>query len=55
MSIKLDHPLGRKVYVNARLIDPASGLDVGGGVLTSGELIADLGPHLSAPPRRRTR
>jgi len=47
MSIKLDHPLGRKVYVNARLIDPASGMDVGGGVLTNGELIADLGPHLS--------
>jgi dihydroorotase len=36
----------RVAYVNARLIDPASGLDAAGGVLTEGETIADLGPGL---------
>lgn len=48
MSIKLDKPLGRIAYVNARLIDPASKLDTRGGVLTSGEEIADFGAHLVA-------
>lgn len=33
-------------YVNARLLDPASGLDVPGGVLTDGESIRDFGPNL---------
>lgn len=33
-------------YVNARLIDPASGLDGPGGLLTKGATIADLGPGL---------
>jgi dihydroorotase len=36
----------RVAYVNARLIDPASGLDARGGVLTEGEKIADFGPGL---------
>lgn len=36
------------VYRNARLIDPASGLDVRGDLLTVGDRIADLGPGLSA-------
>jgi len=37
----------RKVaYVNARLFDPESGLDVKGGLLTKGGVIADLGPRL---------
>jgi dihydroorotase len=44
MSVKLDQPLGRVVYVNARVIDPDSGLDIHGGVLTEGEVISDLGP-----------
>lgn len=44
MSVKLDQPLGRVVYVNARLLDPVSGLDTMGGVLTDGETIADFGP-----------
>ncbi len=35
---------GRVAYVNARLLDPASGLDTMGGVLTEGEKIADFGP-----------
>ncbi|MGQ0677768.1 MAG: dihydroorotase [Rhodospirillales bacterium] len=36
----------RVAYVNARLIDPASGLDANGAILTEGETIADLGPGL---------
>lgn len=35
-------------YQNARLIDPASGLDVRGDLLTVGDRIADLGPGLFA-------
>jgi dihydroorotase len=38
---------GRVVYVNARLINPASGLDACGGLLTDGEVIADLGPAIT--------
>ncbi len=37
---------GKVAYVNARLLDPASGLDALGAVLTDGELIADFGPAL---------
>lgn len=39
MSVKLSGPLGRVAYVNARLLDPATGLDAKGGVLTDGEVI----------------
>jgi dihydroorotase len=35
-------------YLGARLIDPASGLDVHGDLLTVGETIADFGPGLFA-------
>ncbi|MBL6946710.1 MAG: dihydroorotase [Rhodospirillales bacterium] len=35
-------------YVNARLLDPATGLDEPGGVLTDGEEIVDFGPSLFA-------
>ncbi len=38
----------RVAYKNARLIDPTTGLDVRGGLLTKGEFIADLGPDLFA-------
>lgn len=48
MSIKQNIPIGRVAYVNARLLDPASGLDVRGGVLSDGEKIADFGPHLAS-------
>ncbi len=44
---------GTVAYVNARLLDPASGLDAPGGVLTIGEEIADFGADLfnrTAPP-----
>ncbi len=33
-------------YVNARLIDPASGLDQQGGAVVAEGVVADLGPHL---------
>ena len=42
-----DTPAGRVAYVNARLLDPASGLDARGGLLTDGEAIADIGPHIA--------
>ena len=41
-------PDRRTAYVNARLLDPASGLDAPGALLTVGETIADLGPGLFA-------
>lgn len=39
-------PPGRVAYVNARLLDPATGLDATGAVLTDGEIILDFGPGL---------
>ncbi len=43
---------GRVAYVNARLLDPASGLDAPGGLITEGETIAGFGPEIGAdgPP-----
>lgn len=35
-------------YVNARVLDPATGLDAAGGLLTQGERIADVGAALFA-------
>ncbi len=35
-------------YVNARLLDPASGLDCRGALVTEGPLIAELGPEVLA-------
>ncbi|MDX2307261.1 MAG: dihydroorotase [Hyphomicrobium sp.] len=54
MSAKLTTPRREKepsatsatVYINARLLDPASGRDEPGGLLEKDGLIADLGPHL---------
>ncbi|PIW26949.1 MAG: dihydroorotase [Rhodospirillales bacterium CG15_BIG_FIL_POST_REV_8_21_14_020_66_15] len=46
MAVKLDEPLGRVAYVNARILDPAEGWDGTGGVLTDGEKIAAAGPGL---------
>ncbi len=37
---------GRVAYVNARVIDPASGFDGPGEILTGGEEILDIGPKL---------
>lgn len=36
----------RVAYVNARVLDPCSGLDAPGALLTEGERIADFGPRL---------
>ncbi|HIJ61858.1 MAG TPA: dihydroorotase [Rhodospirillaceae bacterium] len=41
-------PPGRIAYVNARLLDPASGLDAAGALLTDGETIVEFGPGLFA-------
>ncbi len=38
--------MSRTAYLNARLLDPASGLDVKGDLLVADGLIADLGPNL---------
>lgn len=38
----------RVAFINARLLDPASGLDTLGALLTDGETIADFGAHLFA-------
>lgn len=46
MSIPPDQRPGRVAYLNARLLDPASGLDRCGALLTEGETIADFGPGL---------
>jgi dihydroorotase len=43
---------GRTAYINARILDPASGLDGPGALLTNGEEILDVGPNLfdGTPP-----
>lgn len=41
-------PGTRVAYVNARLLDPASGLDAMGALLTEGDRVVDLGPGLFA-------
>ena len=48
MTVKLNEPLGKVAYVNARLLDPDSELDAPGGLLTEGERIADFGAGLFA-------
>ena len=45
MAVTDDIP-GLTAYTNARLLDPASGLDAAGGVLTDGERIVDAGAGL---------
>ena len=40
--------MSRTAYINARLLDPESGLDAAGALLTEGAEIADLGPGLFA-------
>ncbi len=42
----IDNLARRKAFTNARIIDPASGLDVLGGLLVDGETIVDLGEGL---------
>src|SRR5262245_44872142 len=43
---KSDPPPDATAFLNARLIDPASGKDEPGGLLVRGGVIADLGTHL---------
>jgi len=38
--------MSRVAYINARLLDPASGLDSPGALLSDGETISDFGPDL---------
>jgi dihydroorotase len=39
-------PTDTTVFINARLVDPATGLDEPGGLLVKDGVIADFGPHL---------
>jgi dihydroorotase len=48
MATRWKHTENLVAYVNARLLDPASGLDTKGALLTEGEKIADFGPKLFA-------
>lgn len=41
-----DGGAARTAFINARLVDPASGRDEAGGLLVEGTTIADLGAHL---------
>ena len=38
---------GQIAFINARLLDPATGLDAVGGLIIDGEVIASVGPHLN--------
>lgn len=46
---RLPDPAHRVAYTNARLIDPESGRDEMGALITQGDRIVDLGPALSVP------
>jgi len=48
MAVRNGNGPGRVAYKNARLLDPATGLDVRAGLLTEGEFVADFGPNLFA-------
>ena len=39
---------GRVAYLNARLVDPSSGMDEIGGLISEGDNIADVGSHITA-------
>ncbi|MAF96079.1 MAG: dihydroorotase [Rhodospirillaceae bacterium] len=47
MAPRNDTSTDQVAYVNARLLDPAAGVDATGGVLTDGEAIADAGPGVT--------
>ncbi len=47
MAPRNDISQGQVAYVNARLLDPAAGLDTAGGILTDGEAITDVGPGVT--------
>ena len=45
---------GKIAYVNARLLDPASGLDAKGSLVTDGEQIVAFGPGIKIPADAQT-
>jgi dihydroorotase len=45
---------GKIAYVNARLLDPASGLDAQGSLITDGEQIVAFGPDVKVPADAQT-
>jgi dihydroorotase len=47
MTPRNDVSTNQVAYVNARLLDPATGLDAKGGLLTEGEAIAGTGPGIT--------
>ncbi|NQV56557.1 MAG: dihydroorotase [Rhodospirillales bacterium] len=47
-AAKPDEPLGCTAYVNARILDPESGLDAPGGLVTNGESITEFGEGVTA-------
>ncbi len=51
-TTKANATTGPVAYINARLLDPATGLDAHGALVTDGELIADVGAKLftESPP-----
>ncbi|MHA1598385.1 MAG: dihydroorotase [Alphaproteobacteria bacterium] len=46
--------MSKTAYINARLLDPATGLDTPGTLVTDGEAIADFGPKVKAPKGAKT-
>ena len=48
MAFHIDKTANRIAFLGARLIDPATGLDIIGDLFTDGEVIADFGPDLFA-------
>jgi len=46
MALKPGISSNKVAYINARLLDPASGTDTAGALLSEGEIIADIGPKL---------
>ncbi|TVR95372.1 MAG: dihydroorotase [Rhodospirillales bacterium] len=48
MAFHIDPVAGRLAFTGARLLDPATGLDTIGDLLTDGEVIAGFGPGLFA-------
>ena len=46
MALKPGATSNKVAYVNARLLDPASGLDAPGALMSEAEIITDIGPKL---------
>ncbi|MBT3238094.1 MAG: dihydroorotase [Rhodospirillaceae bacterium] len=46
--------MSKTAYINARLLDPATGLDTSGTLVTDGESIADFGEKVKAPKGAKT-